>query len=226
MNLFLTQLSVMLPGPRLMMFCLGTALAAAGCASNEPAAAGERVPMERVADGGTLIADAPSDSAVVVGDSPGPAPDATAEAAVSLSVDGGAAALCQADNDCQLVSDCCSCQAILRGEKAPSCDPNRSCVMSVCAQYKGVDRGRCSAGRCVLGFDCVGPALCKRLPPVCPLGQVPQVVDGCYGECVDAQQCATVASCALCRSGDLCVRTVAAPAGWHCQSPASNLGGM
>ena len=94
--------------------------------------------------------------------------------------------------------------------------------MSVCAQYPGVDRARCSAGRCVLGFEC-DPAkiLCKRLPPVCPPGQVPQVVSGCYGECVDARQCLTVASCAVCGPADVCVRGVAALPGWHCQAPLS-----
>jgi len=100
--------------------------------------------------------------------------------------------------------------------------------MSVCAQYKSVDRATCSGGRCVLGFQCDTTAvLCKRLPPLCPLGQVPQVVNSCYGECVDARQCATVPSCTVCHPSDACVRTVAAPAGLHCQSPVmANLGEM
>src|SRR5689334_13976179 len=65
-----------------------------------------------------------------------------------------AAGPCRTDDDCQLVNDCCACEAIPRGEKAPACDPNRSCGTFVCAQYAGVDRAHCSAGRCVLGFDC------------------------------------------------------------------------
>lgn len=217
-------------GCRLSWICLGAALAAGACTSSEPdsvPAVGSAPPP---ADAGAVPVDAAPD-AVVAADSPQPAPDLASDAGASPpgadAVPGAPATGCGDDNDCQLISDCCSCQAILRGEKAPSCDPNRSCVMSVCAQYQGLDRARCSAGRCVLGFDCAGPVMCKRLPPVCPLGQVPQVKNGCYGECVDARQCVTVAACAACRPGDSCVRAVAAPAGWHCQAPATaNLGEM
>jgi hypothetical protein len=138
------------------------------------------------------------------------------------SGDAGAAASCQNDDDCRLVNDCCTCQAIPVGEKAAVCDPNRACVVSTCAQYQGVSRAHCSAGRCVLGFAC-DPAqlLCKRVAPLCPAGQVPQVVNGCYGECVDARQCLSVPTCAACRSTDLCVRAVAAPAVLHCQSSST-----
>jgi hypothetical protein len=136
-------------------------------------------------------------------------------------------AVCQSDDDCQLINDCCACQAIPRGEKPASCDPKRPCVTSVCAQYQGVDRAHCSAGRCVLGFVC-DPAkvLCKRLPPICPSGQVPQVVSGCFGECVDARQCSTVPSCAVCAPADACVRAVDALLGLHCQAPQSASRGM
>jgi hypothetical protein len=86
-----------------------------------------------------------------------------------------------------------------------------------------VDLARCSAGRWVLGFDC-DPArvLCKRLPPICPPGEVPQVVNGCFGECVDARQCLTVASCIVCAPPDTCVRAVDPLAGLHCQAPQSD----
>jgi hypothetical protein len=39
--------------------------------------------------------------------------------------------------------------------------------------------------------------LCKRTAPQCVFGEVPQVLDGCYGECVkvDSCACATAAQC-------------------------------
>jgi hypothetical protein len=30
---------------------------------------------------------------------------------------------------------------------------------------------------------------CRRAEPVCPEGQVPQIIDGCYGDCVRIDQC-------------------------------------
>lgn len=179
-----------------------------GCAGPEEASPDGAV-ADR-ADSGTGAADAPAAPA------DGAAPDVAATADGSPVATGAG---CQTDNDCLLISDCCSCQAIPRGEKAPSCDPKRSCVMSVCAQYQGVDQARCSAGRCVLGFECdPTKVLCKRLPPVCPPGQVPRVLSGCYGECVDARQCLTVPSCAVCGPADTCVGAVAALPGLHCHA--------
>jgi hypothetical protein len=222
----------MSPGYRIKTFCLFAAVTGAGggCAS-DAATPEHSSPEGQGGDAGVVTAgpaDAlapPPDSPMAAGDS---APDAGVQAPAGDAAAAGSPAGCQTDDDCQLVSDCCACQAIPRGEKPASCDPNRSCVMTVCAQYRGVDRARCSAGRCVLGFNCdPGAVGCKRPPPLCPAGQVPQVVNNCYGECVDARQCATVGSCAACRSTDLCVRTVAAPLGLHCQAPAvSNLGEM
>jgi hypothetical protein len=204
---------------------MGVALlsvAAAGCASSVPTAADEGATPVGTTDAGAPKADAAVAGPVALdaatADARADAPPAPAAPAADAAAP-GAAAGCQTDNDCVLISDCCACLAIKRGEKATTCDPNRSCVMSVCAQYQGVDRARCSAGRCVLGFDCTSSVLCKRLPPICPQGQVPQVVNGCYGECVETRQCATVTSCVVCRSTDLCVRTVAAPAGLHCHAP-------
>jgi hypothetical protein len=183
---------------------LGVAAGCAGTGAGADALAAADGPVPTAADAASTP-DAASTVDMV------PAADSAASAP---------AAACQSDDDCQLVSDCCSCQAIPRGEKPATCDPKRSCVMSVCAQYRGVDRARCSAGRCVLGFECdPGQILCKRLPPVCPPGQVPQVVNACYGECVDARQCLTVASCAVCGPADVCVRAVAALGSLHCHAP-------
>ncbi|MDB4986039.1 MAG: Kazal-type serine protease inhibitor domain protein [Myxococcaceae bacterium] len=38
---------------------------------------------------------------------------------------------------------------------------------------------------------------CKRAPPDCPSGQLPQVIDTCWGDCVKAERC-------VCHSADQC----------------------
>jgi hypothetical protein len=142
-------------------------------------------------------------------------------------------AQCQRDEDCQLVNDCCSCQAIGTRENAPYCDPKMACVMPSCSQYGGLDRATCKAGRCVLGFDCdASNVVCKRLPPVCPAGQAPQIVgqgaSRCYGECVDSRQCSSVPNCSVCGVKDLCVKYSSSLQTLHCvpipPSCASNAG--
>lgn len=39
--------------------------------------------------------------------------------------------------------------------------------------------------------------LCKRTPPECAFGSVPEVIEGCYGECIQVDRCAcsTAAQC-------------------------------
>ena len=199
-------MSLSRPEKRCLLCVAVSLLAGLGCGAGE---AGR-------ADAGAVLADAP--------------PDAASREAAASAADSGRAeapAACQADDDCQLVSDCCWCGAIRRGEKPPSCDPNRSCVMAVCAQYPDVNRARCAAGRCVLGFDCDTTMVsCKRLPPVCPAGQVPRVIGPaggrCYGECVDANQCLSVPSCAACRPTDLCIQQPSTPAVLHCSASTSS----
>ena len=34
-----------------------------------------------------------------------------------------------------------------------------------------------------------GPLTCMNPPPDCPLDTIPEIVDGCYGDCVDADTC-------------------------------------
>jgi hypothetical protein len=206
-------------GNSVQLAWLGVALVSAavvGCAVTEPPAPDAAAQAGWQTDAPT--ADDASEAAV----SPHVPASADAAALPPSPADAGApasAAGCQTDDDCQLVRDCCSCQAIPRGEKPAACDPNRSCVISLCAQYQGgVDRARCSAGLCVLGFDCdTTTIVCKRLPPICPPGQAPQVVGGCFGECVDARQCRAVPACTACRLTDRCVRSAVSPTTLHCQ---------
>jgi hypothetical protein len=144
-------------------------------------------------------------------------PDA---AAAPLDAAGGAAP-CTEDDDCRLVDDCCSCLAVAHEAAGPACDPKKSCPTTTCAQYGGVERARCVAGRCIVGFECAtGPVTCNRQPPFCPRGQTPLAVgpadDRCYGECVDAAQCLAVPGCAACAAGDLCMRTPGTDQLFHC----------
>jgi hypothetical protein len=143
-----------------------------------------------------------------------------------------ARAQCLKDSDCVLVDDCCHCQALGRDQKAPTCDPKIACVQTACMEFGGVERARCAAGRCILGLDCdTSTVACRRAPPICPPGQVPKVTGlgllRCYGECVDARQCAFVPSCSGCLKEDLCVRR---PEGSrslsHCVPPSPVCGAL
>src|SRR6201999_1085127 len=48
--------------------------------------------------------------------------------------------------------------------------------------------------RCVVCGD-GSELLCRRAEPLCPEGQVPEIINSCYGACVDRHTC-EVASCA------------------------------
>src|SRR4051812_47020160 len=73
-------------------------------------------------DGGSAAGDGAADVGPVARDA------ATTDAPTAPAGDASAASTCQRDEDCQLVNDCCTCDAIPRGEKAPVCDPKRVCV--------------------------------------------------------------------------------------------------
>jgi hypothetical protein len=121
-----------------------------------------------------------------------------------------------------LVNDCCSCLARPATQGSPACDDKIACVIPKCVEHGFVGPPRCLAGRCVLALDCDAQAVtCKRAAPSCPPGQVPSVLPGespCFGECVDARQCAFVPSCAGCPTQDACV-VVEGRA--HCVPPGS-----
>lgn len=121
---------------------------------------------------------------------------------------------CVTDKDCQLFSDCCSCEPIPVGTVMPSC--MIMCIQSNCAArgLKASDVA-CIAGGCAFNRTCKPPVgICPiAVPtPVCPLGQAPLVVGNCYsGGCAKVEDCADVASCDVCRSG-----STAAPTGIPC----------
>jgi len=60
----------------------------------------------------------------------------------------------------------------------------------------GTSAGSAGASAGLLQCD-PNQVLCKRTAPQCVFGEVPQVVDSCYGECVKVDRCAcsTAAEC-------------------------------
>jgi len=60
----------------------------------------------------------------------------------------------------------------------------------------GQSAGSAGADSSLLDCD-PGKVLCKRTAPECVFGEEPQVVAGCYGECVKVERCAcsTAAQC-------------------------------
>ncbi len=71
------------------------------------------------------------------------------------------------------------------------------CSMPGCVWAEPAREAFCPPGDCApscepLTRESCGPALCDRIPPVCPEGKVPLVVDGCYPSpprCIDAALC-------------------------------------
>jgi hypothetical protein len=119
--------------------------------------------------------------------------------------DGGGGAECTVDSDCRWVDNCCECAALPANERPRAC--GMVCAENACAapHVQGV---RCSLGKCVLAQECdARDVLCRVAAPNCPAGQVPSVKGTCWGECVVASSCRTVASCEDCRSDSyVCAR--------------------
>jgi len=116
---------------------------------------------------------------------------------------GGGAPQCESDQDCVLQSDCCNCGVgVADGRPIPAC--TLACFVDMCTSM-GIERATCSAGRCVLDVSCnENEALCDRLPPQCALGEAP-IVDGCYGQCIEAGLCREVTGCDACTRDQVCV---------------------
>ena len=116
---------------------------------------------------------------------------------------------CVNNQDCYLVSDCCSCLGVANGQAAPGCDLPE-CFGPRCEAegFNGVEAASCSAGQCVAGFDCdIAKVGCDEPQPECDPGLSPTVIDGCWGPCLPVSQCASVSSCEQCdQSSQLCVK--------------------
>ncbi len=120
---------------------------------------------------------------------------------------------CQTADDCMLQSDCCGCSSVPRdGREFCALD----CVRDPCPEM-GLSSAdvQCSYGRCVFGRSCDYSAGCPTLPPACPEGALPSVVDGCWGPCLPPTECGNVGSCSDC--GDsFCVEFQAQRSSFHC----------
>lgn len=134
---------------------------------------------------------------------------------------------CTFDSDCTLVNDCCTCQGIPAGMPFPEC-PAMECFAPSCEAIAVANPAAiCRAGQCVVDADCNhSHIMCKSLPPVCPPGKTPHVVNGCWGGCIDVTECREIGDCIQCNDGQACVtsNTMMAPA-QHCvEVPDSCLG--
>ncbi|MBP9208372.1 MAG: hypothetical protein KBG28_30670 [Kofleriaceae bacterium] len=53
---------------------------------------------------------------------------------------------------------------------------------------------------------CDGPVLCDALPPLCPVGSVPGISDGCYtGVCIPSDECGQARPCELAAGENECL---------------------
>ena len=138
---------------------------------------------------------------------------------------GGAWPECKEGSECTIFRDCCTCTAYGPNEDVPpSCA--QDCFQDACssAGIAWEHEPVCSLGQCIVGVDC-DPAdvFCNALPPNCEAGMVPSVVDGCWGDCIDATQCLTVSDCDVCTgAGQLCVNQTYTDSEYHCvEAPAA-----
>ena len=117
---------------------------------------------------------------------------------------------CMVHEDCMLVDDCCSCTAIPMGEEPPECDL-MECLVTTCTSLGlGMPQVQCNFGTCELEEVSCDPTqvLCDSIPPTCPAGQAPRVVDGCWGNCIPVEYCDVVPSCDACTDEEACIESV------------------
>lgn len=115
---------------------------------------------------------------------------------------GGQGGFCEKDADCQILTDCCTCDVGAPGDQLPAC-PIMECFVEKCGT---VDIGEpvCRFGRCTFSKIHCNPAgvLCKSQPPVCPPGEVPSVNENgdCWtGQCAPIETCDWAPNCEACK---------------------------
>lgn len=110
-------------------------------------------------------------------------------------------ATCEQDSDCQLYTDCCTCDVIANDEAPPACDVPE-CFAPVCATLDiGAGKPVCRFGRCTFEKVTCNPLIvsCKAQPPNCPPGQIPSVEGDCWsGSCTPVEACDWVPDCKAC----------------------------
>ncbi len=116
-----------------------------------------------------------------------------------------------------LGGSCVSAPEICTAHVDPVCGCDGVTYSNSCrakaASVSVVSLGACPAPACGDGSQLV----CRRAEPVCPPGQVAEIVNGCYGSCVDSTTCNPV-SCGgfgggTCAAGSFCNYDVPAACG-------------
>ena len=127
---------------------------------------------------------------------------------------------CETADDCEFQTDCCSCLAAPKGKPFDSCPA--ICVRTACQELQVLPEDvTCSFGRCVFSRSCNAARVeCTTEPPLCPEGQVPSVIDDCWGPCMPASDCAEVSSCDDCADGSVCVAFEGFNRSYHCVESA------
>jgi hypothetical protein len=74
-----------------------------------------------------------------------------------------------------------------------------------CTNNKQCGGGSCIFGRCVVRPQECRPSkvICNEPPPGCAEGEMPSVVDGCWGDCVFRTECGYLDDCDICTQNEL-----------------------
>lgn len=110
-------------------------------------------------------------------------------------------ATCEQDSDCEIFTDCCTCDVIAVGEQPPACDV-QECFVDVCSTYDlGPQQAVCRFGRCTFEKVTCNPSAvsCNAQPPDCAPGTLPSVAGDCWsGQCTPVEACNWAPDCAAC----------------------------
>lgn len=110
-------------------------------------------------------------------------------------------ATCEQDSDCEIFTDCCTCDVIAVGEQPPACDVPE-CFVEVCGTYDlGAQQAVCRFGRCTFAKVTCNPSAvtCNTAPPDCAPGTLPSVAGDCWsGKCTPVEACNWAPDCAAC----------------------------
>jgi hypothetical protein len=144
----------------------------------------------------------------------GPATGGLGGGSKAVGGGGGAGRECMRDADCEILGDCCGCHSVTNGTIS-TC--SLDCASDHCRDFATAPTARCAFGQCVLDVSCIGTVVCPALPPSCGPGQVPTIVGGCYGPCIDAPECRAVEDCQACNGpGQACLYEYGAVGVAHC----------
>lgn len=137
-------------------------------------------------------------------ESTGSTSEASASSGTAAETTGGPVeAACEQDSDCQLHTDCCTCDVIAKGEQPAIC-PIMECLIDTCSTLDVADaKPVCRFGRCTFTKISCNPVgvTCKALPPTCSPGHLPTLNDqgDCWsGQCAPIEACDWAPNCESC----------------------------